>query len=155
MTTARQSQEKAYQIYAWVILFLLSALLVVNIVIVAGVEDHAYEFQQDTGIKWQEFVAAYPGVADAYVLNQKLLYVGFTDMALFALIITYFGVRHGYRWAWFAMWLFAAALALTAILFGPSQRPDPGAVYAAFAVVTVIGLLLPIRKFFPKQSERE
>ena len=152
MTTVRQSQEKAYQKYAWVILFLLSALLVVNIVIVAGVADHAYEFQKDTGIAWQEFAAVYPSVADAYVLNQQLLYVDFTVLALFALFITYFGVRQGQRWAWFAMWLLAAVLALTAIPFGPLKRPDPGAVYAAFAVVTVIGLLLSYRKFFPKPS---
>jgi hypothetical protein len=152
MTTAHQTQEKAYQKYAWVILFLLSILLVVNIVIVAGVVDHASEFQEDTGVTWQELMAAYPGVANAYVLNQQLLYVGFTSLALFALVITYFGVRHGYRWAWFAMWLFAVTLALTAILFNPSKRPDPGIVYAGFAMVTVIGLLLPIRKFFPKQS---
>lgn len=152
MNTARQSQEKVYQKYAWVILFLLSALLVVNIIIVAGVEDHGYEFQKDTGVTWQEFSAAYPGVAEAYGLNQQLLYIGFTSLALFALIVTYFGFRQGQRWAWFAMWLLAVALALTAILFGPSQRPDPGAVYAAFAAVAVIGLLLPIRKFFPRQS---
>jgi ABC-type proline/glycine betaine transport system permease subunit len=152
MITARQSQEKAYQKHAWVILFALSILLVVNIVIVAGIADHANQFQRDTGIAWEEFVAAYPSVANAYVLNQRLLYVGFMSLALFALIITYFGFRQGHRWAWFAMWLFAAALGLTAILFTPSKRLDPGVVYAAYATVTVIGLLLPVRKFFPGQS---
>ena len=153
MITTQQSQEKPYQRYAWVILFLLGILLVVNIVVVAGIEDHSHEFKEDTGIAWNEFAAAYPGVANAYVLNQRLLYVGFTSLALFALVITYFAFRQGQRWAWFAMWLFAVALALTAILFNPSKRPDPGVVYAAFAAVTVIGLLLPIRKFFPRQGE--
>jgi cytochrome bd-type quinol oxidase subunit 2 len=151
MKTTQALPEKAYEKYAWVILVLLSILLVVNIVIVAGVADHASEFQEDTGVTWQQFTAAYPGVANAYLLNQQLLYVGFIGLALFALIITYFGVRHGHRWAWFATWVFAAALALTAILFNPSKRPDPGVVYAAFAAVTVIGLLLPIREFFPRQ----
>ena len=152
MTTVRQPQEKAYQKYAWVILFVLGILLVVNMMIVAGVEDHAYEFHEDTGVTWQEFAADYPGVASAYTLNLELLFLIFGSLALFALVVTYFGFRQGQRWAWFTMWLFAATLALTAILFGPSKRPDPGAIYAGFAVITVIGLLLPIRKFFPQQS---
>ncbi len=152
MNMAQRFQEKAYQRYAWVILFLLSTLLVVNIVVVAGLADHAHEFQEDTGIAWNEFATAYPDVASAYLLNQRLLYVGFTCLALFALLITYFGLRQGQHWAWFAMWLLAAALTLTAVLFNPSKRPDPGVVYAAFALVTVIALLLPIRKFFPHRS---
>jgi hypothetical protein len=152
MKMAQPLQEKAYQRYAWVILFLLSTLLVVNIVIVAAIEDHAHEFQEDTGITWNEFAAAYPGVANAYLLSQRLLYVGFTSLALFALIITYFGFRQGQRWTWFAMWLFAGALVLTALLFAPSKRPEIGVLYGAFALITVIGLLLPIRKFFPPQS---
>ncbi|MCC6192035.1 MAG: hypothetical protein IT318_23650 [Anaerolineales bacterium] len=152
MATARQSQVRAYQEYAWVILFLLSALLVVTTLIVAGVEDHAHEFQADTGATWVEFTAAYPGVADAYVLTQRLLYVGFISLALFALIITYFGVRQGHRWAWWAMWLLPAALVLTTLLFLQSRRPETGAVYGGFAAVAVIGLLLPIRKFVPGQS---
>ena len=151
METARPLQEKAYQRYAWIILFLRSSLLVVNVVIVAGIEDHALEFQEDTGTTWQEFGAAYPGIANAYVLSQRLQYVAFTSLALFALVITYFGFRQGQRWAWFAMWLFAAALMLTALLFAPSKRPEIGVLYGTFVPVTVVGLLLPIRKFLPRQ----
>ena len=152
MIRAQQSQERAYQKYAWVILFALGVLLVVNIVIVAGVEDHASEFQKDTGVTWQEFTAAYPGVANAYVLNQQLLYVGFTSLALFALIIIYFGFRQGQRWAWYAMWLLPAMLTLPAMLLSQSRRPEIGAFYGVFTIAAVIGLLLPIRKFFPQQS---
>ena len=147
--TTPAPHEKFYQKYAWIILFLLSALLVVNIVIVAGVVDRASEFQDDTGVTWQELSTAYPGVADAYVRNQQLLFLGFGNLGLIAMIVTYFSVRQRQRWAWFAMWLLATTLALTALLFGPFRRPDPGAFYAAFAAIMAIGLLLPIRKFFP------
>lgn len=144
--------ERWYQRFAWVILFVLGILLVVNILVVAGVADPATEFQDDTGTSWQAFEAAYPGVANAYMLNQRLLFANFGSLTLFALAVTYFAFRKGQRWAWFAMWLFAATLTLTGILFDPLKRPDPGAVYAVFAAVTVVGLLLPIRKFFPKQT---
>jgi hypothetical protein len=152
MITARQSQESAYQKYAWVILLALGILLVLNILIVAGFEDRANEFKGDTGVALDEFTAAYPGVANAYILTQRLLYVGFASLTLFALVITQFGFRQGHRWAWFAMWLLPITLALTALLFAPSRRPEIGAFYAGFPPVAVIGLLLPIRKFFPTQS---
>lgn len=150
MITAQQSQEKAYQKYAWVILFVLSILMVLNILIVAGVEDYATQFRLDTGVEWDEFTAAYPGVAAAYVLIQRLLYVGFVSLALFALFIAFFGFRQGHRWAWYGMWLLPAALLLTAILLAPSRQPELGAFYGGFTAVAVIGLLLPIRKFFSK-----
>jgi hypothetical protein len=155
MVAAGQVREKAYQRYAWVILFLVSALLVVNIVIVAGVENHAAEFQQDTGATWQELSAAYPGVADAYELSQRLLYVGFMSLALFTALVAYFGVCQGLRWAWYAAWLLPIMMVLTMLLFLQSRRPELGAIYEGFALVAVIGLLLPIRKFFPRQSHAE
>ncbi len=130
----------------------LGILLVVNILIVAGVEDHALEFKKDTGVAWDEFTAAYPGVAASYIQEQRLLYMGFASLALFALVITYFGFRQGHRWAWFAMWLLPITLTLAALLLSQSRRPEIGAFYGGFTGVAVIGLLLPIRKFFPKQS---
>jgi hypothetical protein len=152
MRTEHSSQEKPYEKYAWVILFLLSALLLVIILIVAGLEDHALEFQKDTGVAWEELMAAYPGVAASYTLNLRLLYVAYASLSLFSLVVSYFGLRPGHRWAWYALWLLPAALALTAILLASGRQPDVGAIYGAFAVVVVVGLLLPIRKFFPKQS---
>ncbi|MCC7451763.1 MAG: hypothetical protein IT324_30420 [Anaerolineae bacterium] len=153
MTTVHQSPEKAYQRYAWVILFLLGILLVVNIVVVAGVEDHVHEFQEDTGTAWNEFAAAYPSVADAYVQNQRLLFLCFASVALFAVIITYFGFRNGNRWAWYAMWLLPATLTVTTIWMIPARQTELPILYGGFTLVAVIGLLLPIRKFFPREGE--
>ena len=152
MITAHQSPEKAYQKYAWVILFVLGVLLVLNILIVAAFVSGGNDFKADTGATWNEFAAAYPGIAAAYVLEQRLAYTGFASVALFALVIAYFGFRQGYRWAWFAMWLLPITLVLMAMLLFLSRRPDIGAFYGGLTLVAVIGLLLPIRKFFPRQS---
>lgn len=151
MRTTQPLQGKAYQRYAWVLLFLLGTLLVVNIVVVAGVEDHTQQFQEDTGTTWQEFAAAYPGVADAYVQNQHLLFLCFASVALFAVIITYFGFRNGNRWAWYAMWLLPAMLAVTTILVIPARQTELPILYGGFTLVAVIGLLLAFRGFFPRQ----
>src|SRR5215217_1258081 len=100
MITAQQSQEKVYQKYAWLILFVLGILLVLNMLIVAGVEADPGDFAANTGAAWDEVSTAYPGVASSYTLSQRLVYVSFASLASFALIITYFGCRQGYRWAW-------------------------------------------------------
>jgi len=153
MKTALVLQEKAYHKYAWIVLFALGVLLVVNILVVAGVEDHVAEFAKDTGVAWDALTAAYPGVAAAYTLNQRLLYVGFASLVLFGLVITWFGFRPGHRWAWFAMWLLPITLASTALLMTQSRQPELPVLYGGFAIVAVIGLLLPIRKFFRKRSD--
>ena len=148
MINAVQSQEKAYQKYAWVILFVLSILLVVNIAFVAVFEDHPSEFGKDTGATWSAFTSAYPDVAAAYTFQQHLVYAAFASLALFALLASYFGLRKGDRWAWFSLWLLPAMLILTTLLFFlQSRQPAVGFVYGIYALVAVIGLLLTYRKF--------
>ncbi len=150
MTTASTTNEKAYQKHAWILLFGVGILLALNILALAAFVAGPEQFEVDTGVAWDEFSGAYPSVATAYKLEQRLAYMGFVSVALFALVITFVGFRQGHRWAWYAMWLLPATLALTAVLLALSDQPGIGAFYGVFVVVTVIGLLLPIRKFFPK-----
>ena len=153
MITNHQSQEKSYQKYAWVILFLLSILLAVNIVLVAFVEDHPSEFEKDTGATWNVFMSAYPGVADAYVFQQHLIYALFASLALFALFTSYFGLRKGDRWAWLSLWLLPVMLIPTSLLFFlQSRQPVIGFIYGFFALISIIALLLPGRKTLSRQS---
>jgi hypothetical protein len=70
-------------------------------------------------------------------------------MALFALVVTYFGYHQGHRWAWFAMWLLPIMLTLATLVLSQSRRPEISVFYGVIAILDVIGLLLPIRKFFP------
>lgn len=153
MTTEHQSQEKAYRKYAWVILSLLSVLLMMNIIFVALFEDHPSEFEKDTGATWSAFTSAYPGIAAAYTFQQHLVYAAFVSLALFALLTSYFGLRKGYRWAWFSLWLLPATLILTTLLFFlQSRQPGVGFVYGTYALISIVALLLPSRKILSKQS---
>ncbi len=152
MATTYQPPERAYQKYAWIILFVLGILLVVNILVVAAFISGKDDFKVDTGASWDEFAAAYPGVASGFLVEQRLSYTGAAGLALFAVTVSFFGLRQRRRWAWFAMWLLPAALTVMALLLTLSSRPDVGAFYWGFTVTAVLGLLLPIRLFFPKQA---
>ena len=50
------------------------------------------------------------------------------------------------------MWLLPITLALTALLMTQARQPELPVLYGGFALAAVIGLLLPVRKFFPGQS---
>lgn len=152
MINEQPSRERGYSKYAWIILFGLSSLLVINILIVGAFASDASDFALNTGVAWDELRAAYPSVASAYVLEQRLLYVSFAGVGLFALVTTYFGLRPGQRWAWFALWILPAVLALTAILMLSGRRPEIGAFYGGYSIAAVLGLLLTIRTVFAKQS---
>ncbi len=141
--------EKGFQRHAWWILFILEILLLLNILFVIAVYEGPDDFQADTGVAWAEFLQTYPSVALAFRLEQRVAFTGYVGLTLFALLVTFFAFREGHRWAWYAMWIFPAALALTAVLFALSEQPDLGAYYGIFAIVVVVGLLLPIRRFFP------
>jgi hypothetical protein len=150
MTSTNATTEKAHQRYAWIFLFVLEILLALNILIVIVESEGPAIFEADTGVAWAEFAAAYPTVATAYRLEQRLAYMGYLSLALFALFVTYFAFRQGRRWAWYALWVLPGTLALTAVLLALSDQPGLGAYYGGFAIVVLIGLLLPIRIFFPK-----
>jgi hypothetical protein len=69
-------------------------------------------------------------------------------MGLFGLLITTIAYRRRERWAWFALWYYPVFW--TAHLVGGLP---PGKVHVhqvVFIVVSVAGLLLPVREFFPR-----
>jgi Mn2+/Fe2+ NRAMP family transporter len=115
--------EKAYQKYAWVILFALGVLLTLN-----------------------NLILLVAGIAQASAIG----YLGFS---LLATVIAFFNYRNRERWAWYAMWIFPAVLVLTAIrLFSENEDRGLALMFTAFAALSLLGLLLPSRMFFPKKT---
>ncbi len=141
--------EKGYQRHAWLILFILEILLLLNLLFVIAVAEGPDNFQADTDVSWVEFSQTYPSVATAYLLEQRGFLSVYVGLTLLALIVTFFAFREGNRWAWYALWIFPATVTLTAVLFALSEEPDLAAYYGIYAVVVVVVLLLPIRRFFP------
>jgi uncharacterized membrane protein HdeD (DUF308 family) len=73
-------------------------------------------------------------------------------MGLFGLLITMIAYRRRERWAWFALWYYP--LFWTAHLVGGLA---PGKVHVhqvVFIILSLVGLLLPIREFFPRRGTR-
>ena len=105
-------------------------------------------------MSWSELQASSPVAADFV----RWLYgaMGLLKMSwsLLVLAITLTGYRRGEKWAWYTMWLVPALLVGSA-LFNASFTGDVSKMVEWIPITTIslIGLLLPYRKFFPRQPQ--
>ena len=73
-------------------------------------------------------------------------------MGLFGLLITLITYRRRERWAWFALWYYP--LFWTAHLVGGLPPGKDHVHQIVFIVLALLGLLLPVREFFPRREAR-
>jgi hypothetical protein len=74
-------------------------------------------------------------------------------MGLFGLLITTIAYRRRERWAWFALWYYP--LFWTAHLVGGLPPGKDHIHQVVFIVVSLAGLLLPVREFFGRRGARD
>jgi len=74
-------------------------------------------------------------------------------MGLFGLLITTIAYRRRERWAWFALWYYPVFW--TAHLLGGLPPGKEHVHQVFFIVLSLAGLLLPVREFFPRRGTRE
>lgn len=71
-------------------------------------------------------------------------------MGLFGLLITVVPFRRRERWAWFALWFYPAFW-----IVHLAARLPPGKDHVhqvVFIALSLVGLLLPVREFFPRST---
>jgi hypothetical protein len=145
---------KFYEKYAWVILLAVGLLwLVVGIVAVFQPEGIGEtDVQSVTNMPWSELKASSPVAANfvIFVYGQSGLHG--MHAAFFVIAITLTGYRRGEKWAWYTMvsvpvYLVSGAL-FAAIFIGDISQTLP---FIPITAITLLGLLLPYRKFFPKK----
>src|SRR5215213_3700267 len=73
-------------------------------------------------------------------------------MGLFGLLISTIAYRRRERWAWFALWYYP--LFWTAHLVGGLPPGKDHVHQIVFIVLSLAGLLLPVREFFPRRGAR-
>jgi hypothetical protein len=165
-------KEGPFESYAWVILFVLSAFWAIRglIAMLFGGALFDSGLHELTGKGWNDLIAESPAMAtfiNATEYEGGAFGVGF---GLLGMAISSTGYRRGERTAWYAAWVIAMVplmvfpLALGANTpFGavvpPHGKTAEGgsialfsAIYSVLIVLTLLGLILPYRKFFPHGS---
>ncbi|MFA5856825.1 MAG: hypothetical protein WC867_05675 [Candidatus Pacearchaeota archaeon] len=147
--------EKFYKKYAWIIFFLI------GLVVLVGAVPHALGFNTDpklvesiSGLTIEELKISNPMFFNLY--NFYFSGGGLSDLgfAFFIIVISLTAYRKGEKWAWYAFLFipvyFLAWIFLNRTLPIEAQKSllPP---LTIIIILTILGLILPFRKFFPKK----
>jgi len=146
--------EKIYEKYAWIAFFVLGAIVLVSAV------PHALGFNTDPalvksigGMTPDDLKDSNPMFFDLY--NFYFMSGGLSDIG-FAFLITVISMtayRRGERWAWYALWFVPAYfLGFVALSFTFETSSSMLLPLMVFVILSLVGLLLPFRKFFPSKA---
>jgi hypothetical protein len=142
-------KERAYEKYAWVLFFALGILYFID-----GFSKLA---------SYSNWVGLYPnfqvlgaqfGRAGEQAFVYPIIY-GYRSVALgiFVAVLARKGFRRGERWVWYIFLTQPVSYALGVInLLIDNRLAFAWIEEFLFLVVTLLGLLLPYRKFFPKKQ---
>ena len=145
--------ERVYEKYAWVIYLALGLLWAVVGFNQTFLPDELLDgdVKLIIDLSWSELKTLSP-VATDFV---RWLYgaMGLLKMSwsFFVLAVTLTGYRRGEKWAWYTLWL-APILLVSSALFNSSFVGDFSLMleWIPITTISVLGLLLPYRKFFSK-----
>jgi hypothetical protein len=147
---------KVYEKYAWVILLAVGLLwLVVGFVAVFQPEGiFEADAQAVTNMPWSALEASSPLVAYFVIFVYGQMGLLKISWSLFILAITLTGYRRGEKWAWNIM-LLAPILLVSDAVFSVAFIGDINQAlqFIPITAITLLGLLLPYRMFFPKKPK--
>ena len=146
---------KVYEKYAWVILLLVGLLwLLVGFVAVFSPEGiFEADAQAVTKMPWSELKDSSPTAANFVIFIYGQMGLLKISWSLFILAITLTGFRRGEKWAWYMM-LLAPILLVSDAVFSVVFIGDINQAlqFVPITTITMVGLLLPYRIFFPKKT---
>jgi hypothetical protein len=145
---------KIYEKYAWIVLLSVGLLwLVVGIVAVYSPEGiFEADAQAVTNLPWTDLKASSPEASNFIIFVYGQMGLLKISWSLFILAITLTGFRRGEKWAWYIM-LLAPILLVSDAVFSVVFIGDINQVlqFIPITAITMVGLLLPYRIFFPKK----
>ena len=147
--------ERIYEKYGWVVFLALGLLWLVvglnQILLPESLLEN--DAQLVTGMSWSELNVLSPVVSNLVSWLYGSLGVLKTSWSIMVLAITLTGYQRGERWAWYTLWLAPTILVcqgiIDTILLGDSNEMLK---WIPITSITLLGLLVPIRKFFPRKS---
>ena len=145
--------ERVYEKYAWVVWLALGLLwLAVGLTQVFNPDGLLEnEAQYVAGMSLNELEASSPEANELVRFLYGAIGMLKTSWSFLVLAITLTGYRRGEKWAWYTLWLVPALLVgsglFNAVFLGAVNEMLE---WLPITTVSLVGLLLPYRKFFPK-----
>jgi len=145
--------EKAYEKYAWILLFAIGVIFLVSAVpATLGIPDPA-TVERIAGMTVNELKVSSPGFYNLYLFYFRFGGLSDIGFAFFITAISVTAYRKGEKWAWYALWVLPAYfIASAAISMSIESNLSLLLPETVFAILSLVGLLLPYRKFFPSKA---
>lgn len=134
-----------YRRGAWVLVFVLGAMLAVFGAFVLFTPVDANDFEAETGVEWSVHAAEQPDVASYLEREARLLGAVTVGFGLVTAALASSLLRAGNRTSWSIAWILAATLALTAVVFFASGASALGSFYVGAAALAAVGIGLSPR----------
>ena len=146
--------EKAYEKYAWILLFAIGVIFLVSAVpATLGIPDPA-TVERIAGMTVNELKVSSPGFYNLYLFYFRFGGLSDIGFAFFITAISVTAYRKGEKWAWYALWVLPAYfIASAAISMSVESNLSLLLPETTFAILSLVGLLLPYRKFFPSKAK--
>jgi len=152
----KTTNERFYEKYAWVF------FLIIGVMILAGGIPHMFGINTDpalveaiSGQTIEDLKTSSPMFFNLY--NFYFSGGGLSDIgvAFFLIIVSIFAYRTGQKWAWYSLWFVPLFFIGWLFLILPLPEKAQSSMFVPlmlFIVLSVLGLLLPFKKFFPKNT---
>jgi hypothetical protein len=110
-----------------------------------------------TGVTWDDFISGGQGMVPYVRDSLRVTGVLFIGMCIFIMAISAMSFRKGERWAWYVLWYYPIMLGWVSWLLyaDGGDEWDSWPLHVVLTVMCLLGLLLPIRKFFPVRGRNE
>ncbi len=159
MKSVKAKKETFFERHSWKVLLVISIIFALFSIgdILQGMSADPAIANSITGVTWEELQISSPAVASLIDLQVRSGGVQLFILASLSILVCLSGYRRGARWAWYALWMWPLLMACIFLMFVTAERhlnflPPPPMISAPFFfIISVVALLLPYRKFFPKQ----
>jgi hypothetical protein len=146
--------EKVYEKYAWIILFAIGVIfLVTGVPHALGINTDPETVQRISGMIIDQLKDSNPAFFNLYSFYFRFGGLDDLGFGFFITVISMTAYRKGEKWAWYALWFlpayFIGSAAITMSIESSLSLLLP---ITMFAILSLLGLLLPYRKFFPSKA---
>ena len=152
--------EKAYEKYAWILLFAIGVIfLATGVPHALGINTDPETVARISGMTIDQLKESNPAFFNLYSFYFR--FGGLSDLAFafFIIVISLTAFRKGEKWAWYANWFLPAYfMGSAAITMSIESTISIESIISLllpiimFAILSLVGLLLPYRKFFPNKA---
>ncbi len=143
---------KGYEKHAWILLLAAAIVLLVDGLLSLIESASPSIISEDLGVSWEQLVGSSPTIANFVLISLRAGGLSSFVMSVFVMSLSRKSYRKGERWAWYLLWLLPAFFVIYGLELVSAGFPPVSPLTVLGLPLSLLGLLLPYRKFFPKNQ---